>query len=132
MIVGLVQLAALGLNPPSASEALPWYCDEAVVSGRAEVLSERDLSGPEDLLGHIERTYRIKVYAWLRGNTGPDAITASSTGHGQWRPDRNVMFFIVPQPDGTWKIRSGVRLRGGRILPMLEETCTPPPHGLVE
>lgn len=132
MIGRLFQLTAVWLDPPSASETLPWYCDEAVVSGRAEILSERDLAGPEDLLGHMERTYRIKVNAWLRGNSGPDAITASSTGHGQWHPDRNVMFFVVPQADGTWKIRSGVRFRGGRTLSKLDETCTPRPDRRAE
>lgn len=122
--------AMLAFAATANPQPLPWYCDEFVASGRAQMIEARDLAGPDDLMGRTERLYRIRIHAWVRGGSGPYYVTALSTGHGQWRADRDVLFFLVPQADGSWRIRAGVPVRrpfflGASVLPWLATACTP-------
>lgn len=126
-MIKLAHLALASASALSPSEPMPWFCDEVVIIGRAKLIDVHDLSGSDDLLGRFTRRYSVKAYSWLRGSKGPTQITVVSTGHGQLRENRDLLFFLVSGGDGSWKLRSAVRLRGGRVAPVLATTCAPRP-----
>lgn len=100
-------LALLGGGPAAAesvSLTQPFGCEELVVVGRVETVSEKELPG--DVLGRSRYDMRVRIKRVLHGDPRGRTVLAGGVSHGSMREDVDFWMILMPMNEGAYFIRA--------------------------
>lgn len=118
-------LVLLGSSPTAAetvSLTQPFGCEELVVVGRVETVSEKELPG--DILGMSRYDMRVRIKRVLHGDLRRRTVLAGGVSHGSMREDVDFWMILTPMNEGAYFIRAAGLARDlKRRPPPLAATC---------
>ncbi len=86
---------------------LAFGCDDVVVVGRVKNGDYHHVDDPNDILGHGWVDAKLSVRRVIKGRVNGRSVPVRYFAHTYMRDDRDFMFVLSRQPDGSIVIDTG-------------------------